>query len=90
MSIFRRSSPRASDLHAVGLQAAVGLKACVENSGPSSKPLGITCGTCGATGRIDMIDMTERRAYVTCPSCARTWDTDRNAVPRQPFFASLR
>ncbi len=90
MSIFRRSSPRASDLRAVGLQAAVGLHVGVEDSRPSSRPLGLTCGTCGATGRIDMIDMTERRAFVTCPSCARTWDTDRNAVPRQPFFASLR
>lgn len=89
MSIFRRSS-RASDLRAAGLQAAVGLHTRAEDSRPSSRPLGLTCGTCGATGRIDMIDMTERRAYVTCPCCARTWDTDRDAVPRQPFFPSLR
>lgn len=85
MSIFRRSRPRTDPVRAAGLQAAVGLIGRRRLRRTGTEPLGITCGTCGTMGRIDMVDMTERRAYLTCPSCERTWDTDRDAVPRRPF-----
>ena len=82
--MFWRSTPRQLDLRSAGLQAAVGLDG-PEGHAHTTTPRGLTCGTCGGTARVDMVDMTERRAYLTCPRCARTWDTDRDAVPRRPF-----
>lgn len=90
MGIFRRRATQQDpDHHVVGVELGLGIVGpdhAVPR--PSTESRGVDCGSCGAKGRIDMIDMTIRRAYLTCPKCGRTWDTDRASVPAQPFFPS--
>lgn len=70
-----------------GVLAALGFE--VHPPVGSDEPPGIDCGTCHSRGRIDMIDMALRRAYLTCRRCGRTWDADRDAVPRRAFLSHL-
>lgn len=86
MRIVRRARLRTDPVRAAGRQAALGLTGRRRRRRRTgTEPLGVTCGSCGTPGRIDMVDMTARRAYLTCPGCERTWDTDRDAVPRHPL-----
>ena len=82
MSRFRRSTPPRSPGD-IGFEAAVGIAAQERPSRREAEPsrsLDLTCEHCGSTGRIDMVDTAGRRAYLTCPRCQRTWDTDRSVI----------
>lgn len=60
---------------AAGFAAAVGLD--VEVTPDERGDTGRVCGHCGTVGRLDMVDATIARAFLTCPSCGRTWETGR-------------
>ena len=89
MGIFRRAGAVQPDIRTIGLEAAVGIENRIRtHTRPAgSSPSGLTCATCAGRGRVDIIDMTVRRAYITCPGCERTWDTDRDRVPRRAFLS---
>lgn len=82
MGIFRRS-PSTRSPGSIGFEAAVGIPS--EEQHPAgdeerASTLGLRCDHCDSAGRIDMVDAAAGRAYLTCPRCARTWDTDRSGV----------
>lgn len=88
MGIFRRTAAQKDpDVRLVGRDLALGIVDVPRRPSPAPSPLSTDCGTCGSPGRIEMIDTTVRRAYLSCPACGRLWDTDRAAVPAQPFFS---
>lgn len=72
----RRSHDDRADARAAGFAAAVGLEVEIERPSTEEDP-GRFCASCGTAGQLDMVDATVQRAFLTCPSCARTWDTSR-------------
>ncbi|WP_436795882.1 hypothetical protein [Actinospongicola halichondriae] len=77
MAFGRRETRNDGPARSAGFDAAVGL---VTGSRRARHLDGRECSHCGAEARIDMVDMPRTRAYLTCPDCGHTWDTDRMRV----------
>lgn len=75
-----REAREQREARAAGFEAAVGIPAHDDAAAAEEATgAGRTCPACDTDGRVDLVDLGSARAYLSCTSCGRSWETSNLA-----------